>query len=246
VSVKDHFSRQAGDYQQFRPRYPPQLAAHLAQIAPGTALALDVATGNGQAAVDLAAHFARVLASEPSASQLKHRVPHPRVQYLRHAAERIAVRDRAAELLTVAQAAHWLDLRRFYAEARRVLRPGGIVALWTYALFRVDPATDAAIDEFYRDRVGRFWPPERHYVEAEYRTLPFPLEELPAPRFAIDARFSLEALLNYVGTWSAVDRCRQQSGVDPLPELAARLKPQWSPGEVRPVDWPIHLRIGRV
>jgi SAM-dependent methyltransferase len=246
VSIQDHFSRQAADYQQFRPHYPPELAAHLARIAPGTALALDLATGNGQAAVDLAGHFDCVLASDPSARQLEHRLPHPRVQYLRHAAECLPVRGRAAELLTVAQAAHWLDFPRFYAEARRVLCPGGVVAIWTYALFRIDPATDAVVDEFYRLRVGRFWPPERHFVEAGYRTLPFPLEELPAPPFAIDASFSLESLVNYVGTWSAVDRCRHQTGVDPLPELADRLKPLWSPGEVRRLDWPIHLRIGRV
>ncbi len=246
MSVKDHFSRQSADYQQFRPHYPPALAASLAALAPGRALALDVATGNGQAAIDLAAHFDRVLASDISANQLKHRAAHARVQYLRHPAERQAVRDRVADLLTVAQSAHWFDFGPFYAEVRRVLKPGGIAAIWTYALLAIDPATDACIGRFYRERVGRFWPPERRYVEEAYRTLPFPLEELPAPAFSIEARFSLEMLIQYVGTWSAVDRCRHETGVDPLPELAAELKPLWPPGEIRPVNWPIHLRIGRV
>jgi len=246
VSLKDHFSRQSADYQQFRPHYPPALAVYLAAVAPGTRLALDVATGNGQAAVDLAAHFDCVLASDISSNQLKHRAPHPRVQYLRHRAECQPLRSGTADLLAVAQSAHWFDFPPFYAEARRVLRPRGVVALWTYALLRVDPQTDAVVDRFYRERVGSFWPPERHFVEAEYRTLPFPLDELPAPSFTIDAHFSLDALINYVGTWSAVDRCRAQTGVDPLPELEAQLKPRWPAAQVRPVYWPVHLRIGRV
>ena len=246
VSVNDHFSRQSAEYQQFRPHYPRALAAYLATVAPGTALALDVGTGNGQAAVDLAAHFDCVLASDPSANQLKHRTPHARVHYLRHPAETLPVRAASADLVAVAQAAHWLDFPRFYAEARRVLRGAGVVALWTYSLFRVDPATDAVVDDFYRRRVGRFWPPERHYVDAEYRTLPFPLAEFAAPAFEIDAAFSLEALIRYVGTWSAVDRCRAQTGADPLPELESELRPLWSAGETRRLKWPIHLRIGRV
>src|SRR5208282_5000395 len=85
VSFKDHFSRQAAAYGRHRPRYPLELAAHLAAVAPGHTLALDLATGNGQAAVDLAAHFERVLASDASASQLAHAAPHARVHYLRHA-----------------------------------------------------------------------------------------------------------------------------------------------------------------
>ena len=246
MSVKDHFSRQSAGYQQFRPHYPPALAAYLADVAPGRALALDVATGNGQAAVDLAGHFERVLASDISENQLKHRTRHPRVEYLRHPAERQPLKAGVADLLAVAQSAHWFDFARFYPEARRVLRPGGVVALWTYALLRIDAATDAIIDRFYRERVGRFWPPERRLVEQEYRTLPFPLEELRAPAFAIDASFTLEALINYVGTWSAVDRCRHQTGIDPLPELALELKPGWSRDERRPARWPLHLRIGRV
>ena len=246
MAFQDHFSRQAGDYGRYRPGYPPELAAHLAALAPSRALALDLATGNGQAAIELAAHFERVLASDPSAEQLAHAEPHPRVCYLRHAAERLPVAAGVADLVVAAQAAHWFDLPRFYAEARRVLKPAGLVALWTCEKPRVDAPVDRALDTFYADVVGRYWPPERRFVEAGYRNLPFPLEELPAPRFALLADWPLERMLGYVGTWSAVGRYRAVEGRDPLPLIAAALAPFWAAGGVRRVTWQIHLRLGRV
>jgi SAM-dependent methyltransferase len=246
MAFKDHFSRQSQDYGRYRPRYPPQLTAFVAAQAPARTLALDLATGNGQAAVDLAAHFERVLASDASAAQLALATPHPRVQYLRHAAERLPLGAQVADAVIVAQAAHWFDFARFYAEVRRVLRPGGVVALWTYEKFRVGADVDAEVDRFYTDIVGRYWPPERRYVETGYRTLPFPFAELPAPPFQLVTDWTLAQVIGYLGTWSAVDRYRAAEGQDPLPALAAALGPCWPVDGVRQVVWPIHLRLGRV
>lgn len=170
---------------------------------------------------------------------------HPRVQYLRHPAERLPVAGGTADLVAVAQAAHWLDLPRFYAEARRALRPGGILALWTYSNLRVESGCDAVLDRFYCDRVGAYWPVERRHVEAGYRTLPFPLTELHAPAFELSGDWSLERVVAYVGTWSAVARCRAADGADPLPALAGELSVPWAGAPVRPVRWPLHLRLGR-
>jgi SAM-dependent methyltransferase len=204
VTFKDHFSRVARDYQQYRPRYPPELAAHLAALSPRRELALDLATGNGQAAVDLAVHFERVLASDASAGQLAH------------------------------------------AEARRVLRPRGVVALWAYGPFRIDDEIDRRVHAFYDGVVGPYWPPERRYIETGYRTLPFPLAELPAPQVAFASDWTLQQVISYVGTWSAVDRYRAANGADPVPRLAADLAPLWPDAGTRRVEWPIHLRLGRV
>ncbi len=246
MAFKDHFSRQAQEYGLFRPRYPPELAAFVASQAPSRRLALDVATGNGQAAVDLAEHFERVVASDASAAQLARATPHPRVRYLRHAAEQLPFGAGVADALVAAQAAHWFDFAPFYAEARRVLRPDGVVALWTYEKFRVAADVDAVVDGFYGEVIGRYWPPERRYVEQGYRTLPFPLAELATPRFELVTDWTLAQVAGYLGTWSAVDRYRAAEGQDPVPAVAAALAPFWPAGGVRRVIWPIHLRLGRV
>ena len=246
MAFKDHFSHLAADYHQFRPRYPPELGAWLAGAAPGPGVALDLATGNGQAAVALAGHFARVIASDASASQLAHARPHPRVSYLRHPAECLPVRSGSIDVVAVAQAAHWFDLERFYPEARRVLKPSGLVALWTYDTFRIDDPVDRLVDAFYSGVVGRYWPPERRHVEQGYRTLPFPFAELPAPAFVLATEWTLAQLVGYLSTWSAVDRYRAATGADPLPRLTADLASVWPQDAPRRVHWPLHLRIGRV
>ena len=175
---KDHFSGQSAEYRAFRPGYPPELFAWLASIAPGRRLAVDVATGNGQAALGLAAHFERVIATEPSAAQLAEAPRHPRVAYKNESAEAISVPDARADLVTAAQAAHWFDWARFTAQALRVLRRGGVLAVWSYGNCLVDAEIDRLIGDFSRDVVGPYWPRERRHVEEGYRglELPFPDE----------------------------------------------------------------------
>ena len=54
---------------------------------------------------------------------------HPRVEYRVAPAERSGLPDAAVDLVTLALAAHWFDLPRFYAEVRRVGRPRTAIAL---------------------------------------------------------------------------------------------------------------------
>jgi hypothetical protein len=103
---------------------------------------------------------------------------------------------------------------RFYAEVRRVARPGAVFAAWTYSLADADPEVDPLVEAFYRE-MGPWWPPERVHVEDGYRNLPFPFEPIAAPDFEIRAAWPLERLLGYFSTWSAVNRCRGRPGSDP-------------------------------
>ncbi len=240
----DHFSGHAADYERWRPRYPSALFEFLAAQAPGRGRALDVATGNGQAALGLAEHFHSVVATDLSEAQLEHAAPHPRVDYRVEPAERIAAPDAHYDLVVAAQAAHWFDLQRFYAEVHRVLEPGGVVALWTYGKFRAGGDVDRALDDFYRDVVGHCWPRERRHVETGYRSLPFPFAELEAPPFELVTRWPLSTAISYVGTWSAVQRYRAFNDRDPLVILRELLEPLWGADD-RELHWPIHLRIGR-
>lgn len=245
MSFKDHFSRQSAAYSRFRPEYPPALIEYVAAQSPDRRVAVDCATGSGQAAVALARHFDLVLAVDGSQSQLAHAQFHPRVCYAASTAERLPVRDRCVGLVAAAQAVHWFDFERFNAECRRVLVPDGVVAVWTYGMFRLTAAVDAVIDHFYDEVLGAYWPPERRYVEQAYRTVPFPWRETEPPAFALDAEWNLEQVLGYLATWSAVQRCRDDRGDDPLRELAPRLAAAWPAAGAQRLHWPIHLRVGR-
>src|SRR5690625_4898861 len=136
---KDHFSGHARAYASARPTYPPELFAWLAGLAPRRALAWDCATGNGQAARMLATHFARVIATDASAEQITNAVPDPRIEYRVAAAEAPGLHANSVDLVAIAQAVHWLDRPRFYAAARTALVPEGLIAVWSYGLFTLDP-----------------------------------------------------------------------------------------------------------
>lgn len=243
----DHFSGAAAEYARFRPRYPAALFSYLASLVSKDGPAWDCATGSGQAAVALAGHLPRVVATDASAEQIAHAEPHPRVEYRVAPAERSGLEAASVELITVAQALHWFDLPAFYAEAARVLRPGGVIAVWCYAkMLLPDAALQHTLDRFYSETVGPYWPAERRLVEEGYGSLDFPFIELSAPPFAMEMWTSMEGLLGYVGTWSATQRCVQATGRDPLPELGREVAIHWGdPQAQRAVRWPLSLRVGR-
>ena len=245
-AFRDHFSRDPGAYARFRPRYPAALFEWLAAIAPARRSAWDCATGSGQAATVLGDHFARVIATDASRAQLAAAEAAPRVHYVRALGESCALRGRSVDLVTVAQALHWLDRPRFYAEVDRVLAPGGALAVWCYGLFQASPELDAVLHRFYEEGVGAFWPAPRLHVERGYRDIEIPIEELVPPPFGIEAKLTLADLLGYVRTWSAVGGFIAARGHDPVDGLARELAPLWGdPDMTRRIVWPLSVRAGR-
>jgi SAM-dependent methyltransferase len=245
MTFKDHFSGHAAVYASFRPTYPAALFDFVTSLTPGRTLAWDCATGNGQAAVGLADSFAHVIATDASAAQLEHATPHPKVEYRQAPAEDSGIAAGTVDLITVATAVHWFDFDRFYAEARRVLAPGGALAVWAYNLARVSPEVDVLIDHLAKDVVGAYWPPERKWVDDDYRDLPFPFAEVATPHLWIEAHWDLQRLLDYFQTWSSTVRYRQATGVDPVAAARDGFAEAWGdPGEVREVRWPVMMRAG--
>jgi SAM-dependent methyltransferase len=242
---KDHFSGHAGQYTRYRPGYPQDLFRSLAALAPDLECAWDCATGNGQAALGLAAHFSRVEATDASAKQIAEAVAHPRMRYSVAAAEASGLPDASVSLVCVAQAMHWFDLERFYAEARRVAKPEAVLAACTYESCRVSPVVDRITGGLYADVLGAYWPPERRHVELGYKDLPFPFTEIQLPAFHMQADWTLEHYRGDLRTWSAVQAYIRKNGKDPLQAIEADLAEAWGgAAAVHSVRWPLNLRVG--
>lgn len=242
----DLFSAGAVDYATYRPRYPARLFAELAALAPRTALAWDCGTGSGQAALGLVDHFTAVVATDASAAQIGQATPHPRIQYRVARAESSGLEDSAIDLITVAQAVHWFDRPRFYAEARRVLVANGVLAVWGYSLVEIAEPIDALIRDFYAGTLGPYWTPERRLVDEQYRTIDFPFADLVLPPLSIEANVTLPELRGYLRTWSAVVRYREAEGSDPVAPLIDRIAALWGlPSRLRRARWPLFVRAGR-
>ena len=247
MTFKDLFSQQATDYARFRPTYPQELFAWLAAQAPARRLAVDIGTGNGQAAVAIAAHFDRVIAVEPSDGQLAAATPADNVEYRRGAAEATGVDAGDADLVISAQAFHWFKHDAFFAEVRRIVRPGGCLAVWSYGLAHITPDVDAAVHVLYEDLLGPYWEPERRLVETGYRDVSFPFPEIAAPAFAMRLTWTFAQLVGYLRTWSPRKRYREAHGRDALELELPRLEQAWGAvSNERAVVWPLAVRAFRL
>ena len=247
TTFKDHFSGHAADYARFRPNYPPKLFDYLASISPEHDLAWDCATGNGQAAGGLADHFAKVIATDASARQIESAQPHPRIGYSVAPAEASGIDPDSVDLVLVAQALHWFDMDRFFAEAKRVSKESGILAVSTYTLVSVNPEIDAILSKFYYETTGPYWPPERELVETNFEKISFPFPELPSRQFEIRQQWNLAQLTGYLGTWSATKKFIAACGFDPVDSVLQELGSVWHDrDQARYVTWPLKLRTFRI
>lgn len=245
VDVSQLFGAQADAYASFRPDYPQSLFMWLAAQCPEHARALDIACGNGQASYPLREHFKLVLACDASLEQLQAGADQPGLQRFVADAQTQPLPSHSLDLIVAAQALHWFATPAFFSEIRRLLKPGGLFCAWCYSLMRIDAELDALIDHFYWHTLGDYWPKGRASVDAGYRDIDNPLNPVTPPASAIEANWSLEQLLGYLHTWSAVQRYAQQNGTNPVLQLQPKLRLAWGDAnQPRFVRWPLHFLAG--
>jgi ubiquinone/menaquinone biosynthesis C-methylase UbiE len=247
MEFQDHFSGHAVDYAAARPTYPRELFQWLADQCRQHDLAWDVGCGNGQASLALTHWFTRVHASDPSAEQIAAAPTNPRITWRVEAAEHCTLRSGTVDLVTAAQSFHWFNQERFCHEAARVLRPGGLCAVWCYGISRVSREVDEVYHALYHDTLGPYWPPERRHIEDGYRHLVFPFEALgEIPRLEMREEWTLAQYLAYLRTWSASQAYLKAKGQDPVSLHEAAFAEAWGdPSLAREVDWPLSIRAGR-
>ena len=241
---KDYFSGNSNQYKAYRPRYPLELFAYLAELPASCQRAWDCATGTGQSAVMLAGHFPEVIATDASETQIAAAEPCDGVSYRVAVAEESEIADSSIDLVTVAQALHWFDLERFAQEVKRVLRPGGVLAVWSYGLMVVSDPIDKIIHHLYHDILGGYWPKERVMVEQGYKDIRFPFADVPFPEVAMKERWNLHQLLGYLNTWSAVKRYQEKTGNDSLQIVQNDFELAWGNWQgTKEIRWPLVVRV---
>ena len=245
--MKDNFSKHSDTYANFRPTYPYKLGKWLASQCSATNTVWDCATGNGQMATVLADHFNKVIATDLSANQIAHATPAANIEYRCEPAHQSSLSDHSVDAVVIAQAIHWFDFEAFYREVRRVVRPGGIIAAVGYGLLEpAHPAVLNAMLHFYSLTVGPYWDPERHYIDEEYTTIPFPFEEIPFEEQYMTYHWDKSTLLGFLRSWSAVQHYINKNGNDPVDLFEQELDMVWPDTETVPMIFKIIGRIGRV
>lgn len=242
---KDNFSEQSAGYNRYRPTYPQELYDLIFSHCSQFDSALDCATGTGQVAKVLSEKFTKVYATDISQNQLAEAYQAPNIRYSVQRAEKTNFPNQTFDLITAGQAYHWFDFEAFGHEVSRLLKPGGIIAVWTYGLLRLDDVITPLLDSFYKNVTGPYWDEERKWVDKGYQQMPFPFNEIPNDfRFEIRSQFSLDEFNGYLNTWSGVKHFIKKRGHNPVDLLIEEIRPLWR-DEYQKVNFPGYLRLGK-
>ena len=245
--AKDLFSKQSDLYARYRPTYPKELYEYILSFVKEKNTAWDCATGNGQAAVVLADHFKKVIATDISAAQIDKAIRKENIEYRVCPAESTLLKENTFDLVTVAQAYHWIKWKEFKKEVARVCKPGALIAIWTYYRNTTgDKKVDDTVYNFYETVTKPYWDYERKYVEEKYSTVEFDYDPLPVKDFETILEWKREHMLGYIGCWSAVQKFIKTNGYSPVPMIEEEINKLWPEGEVKKVIFPIYLKLGRV
>ena len=241
---KDYFSGHSKLYATFRPTYPDDLYSFIFKHVKNFDSAWDCATGNGQVARVLANHFRQVHATDISQQQLDNAVQAKSISYSVQGAEKTTFSDNQFDLITVGQALHWFDLEKFYNEVNRVAKKDALLAVWGYAVCKVNKQVDEHFYHFYNHVVGPYWDSARKLVEEEYKNIPFPFDQISTPKFSIDVEWTLEEFAGYLTTWSATQKFIKDKNYNPVLEVVKLMQPCWN--EKEKVSFPVFLKLGRI
>lgn len=240
--MKDNFSHNSGAYAQFRPSYSKEVFTFLESILEGRERVWDCATGTGQVATELVDLFDEVQATDLSENQLKNAVSHPKITYSRQVAEEPTFPDQYFDCITIGQAVHWFDFEKFYPEVLQVLKPGGLLVVLGYGNIQIaDPEIQRLVSQLYSEILHDYWDSERHFIDENYQTIPFPFREIPHPEFQIRYKWNREQLLGYLNTWSAVKHYKDKHEMNPVDLILPEL-PEF---DAVTITFPILLRIGK-
>lgn len=250
IQIKDYFSKQAGDYARYRPHYPKALFEYLATLVPDCKAAWDCATGNGQVALALTPHFQEIYATDVSKEQISHAFHHDKIKYSVSVAEKVELANKSIDLITVAEAAHWFNLEKFYQQVQRVSKPGGIMAIWGYWYFNFLPEEELLnqmCSDFFTTVLDQYWAEEINLLIQKYQTIPFPFAELNTPIFTMETQWNMKEFLGYLNSWSAIQKIIAVKSQKPILEFSNRLVEAWGDPQRKILfQWPLHMRVGRI
>lgn len=245
--AKDLFSLQSGVYARYRPSYPVELFEYILSFVTKRDRCWDCATGNGQAANKLADYFNSVDASDISHSQIQNAIQKSNITYHICPAEQTPFADNSFDLITVAQAYHWLDWKKFKHEATRTGKHGAVIAIWAYnLLISDDEKLNKLIRHFYYDVTGPYWDPERKYVDEAYASVDFDFEPLPSRDFVTPLVWSKDHLKGYLQSWSSVQNFTRQQHFSPLEIIQNDLDAIWNDQQVKSISFPVFMKTGRI
>lgn len=251
MQVRSHFGRVADEYVAYRPDYPLELFERILSVIPPQRRqrAMDLGAGTGNSIRPLVPHFAEIIAVEPDSLMAeKLRTIDPKVILRIVAAEECEQEPASIDLLTIAAALYWMDVRRVMANVSGWLRPGGILAIWAGGYPRTPEPVNAITFQEFSEHWNRFRDPRVDHAESSQHA------RRAASVFAILDDRTVPSIVwltprEFVGFWRSTSCGSAYARELAVPEaywrdLEARYYHSWPKGKI-PVDFSPWLLLAR-
>jgi len=244
--ISDFHKWSGSGYAKFRPDYSDSVFHEIIKRHHGKReLAIDVGAGTGQASVPLTKYFNKVIAYDPSPGQLEQSVKANNLEYIQSIAEKIPLPDKCVDLLVSAQAVHWFNFDQFFNETKRLLRPGGLLALWCYSLCSVtnNEEADHILKEYYKI-VRPYFEEGRKYIDNHYIDIVPPYPNVERISLSMPKEVTRESFVGYLETFSGLNNWRKKypnSTDDPHTKAATMLCSIFKEGEIVKLSFPVSM-----
>ena len=205
-------------YCKYRPNYPKSLldilSSYISRNGCGTDVAVDVACGSGQSTFHLMEHFKQCIGVDISRAQVDEAQEkckeegHKNIRFVEGNALNLPAESSSVDAVTIAQAWHWMaNVKGFYSECQRVLKPGGCLAVYGYGNVKVEnDSCNALVKDFYKNTLKGCWHQERRHIDNEYTEVSLPFANTERHDTAMAKQFSVDDFIGYLSTWSGYQK----------------------------------------
>ena len=204
-------------YSKYRPTYPQTvvkaITSYVTIVGGSLGLALDVACGSGQSTFYLKDTFKQIIGVDISKAQVEEAKRKCTTQKIDNILFRLGngtelpIESDSVDVVTIAQALHWLDRDKFFAECKRVLKHKGCLVAYGYGnVCLVNEQCNTLVSNFYRNTLQGCWHDARSHIDDEFHGIHLPFSNTKRVDMRMSYESSLEAFIGYVSSWSGYQK----------------------------------------
>jgi ubiquinone/menaquinone biosynthesis C-methylase UbiE len=204
----------AAGYALFRPQYSTKIRdvirAFMKKHSCSFDSMVDVACGSGQGTHFWTDSFKNCIGLDISKEQIKNAKEKfnsmgvKNVDFGVSSAENLPKHLKECDLVTIAQAWHWINADAFYKEADRVLKSPGVLAVYGYGIPYFKNSTKASniVLHYHNVTLKDYWDPHRCHIVNKYSEVKLPYETAERHDLVQEWPVPLPHFISYLGTWS--------------------------------------------
>ncbi|KAG2208239.1 hypothetical protein INT47_006094 [Mucor saturninus] len=274
--MSNHKISYAGDsYHKFRPSYSQEIYSLIYQFHSQTGgeytLAIDAGCGTGQSTAALSKQFTKVYGIDTLKDQLDCAITKDNITYKLGPAEDLSdFKDGTVDMVSVATAFHWFQQDIFFSQVKRVLKPNGTLAVFSYyyPVIKDAPEANGVIQDLTEGDFDKYANSNIHYIKNMYREIQFPFdtqkwyispetadtthisETINAP--LMEASMTIDRFADYMKTSSAyfnyLDDPENAGKEDPVDKMISKLMKfldVTDTGYITHLEWPTVLVLAK-